>query len=253
MSFLTGHGVIRRTVIVAITLIVALFGYTGAALAYGPPVPPPGPPGVGGFGCVLTSELVPALTGATLGPLADGELSVTLHVPPYTFRRPVQVTITEPYSLAGPCGAGPLAAADLRFQPVGGVGVLITVGNEPVWSFPRPVWLTIDDPDISGFQFGEVVPLDGGHSGVGGQRTRGPITFGVDNSSDWLYLVSDPHRFRGFGGDTADAAGARFVQPAATVTALLLPDGRTLPGAGVVLAFGAGHPLTVGTASALTR
>jgi hypothetical protein len=250
MSFLTGHGVVRRTVIPAITAIIILFGYSGAALAYGPPVPPPGPPGVGGFGCVLTSEQVPAFAGATLGPLADGELVVTLHVPAFTFRRPVQVTITEPYSPGGLCDGDPLTGADPGgFQPVGGAGVLITEADVPLWHFPRPVWLTIDDPGLTGFQFGEVVPLDGDHTSAGGPRRHGAVTIGVDNSSDWLYLVSNPRPFRRHGGDAADAAGAHRVTwlgADVTVTALLLPGGRTPPGAGVLA-------LTAVTASAMTR
>jgi hypothetical protein len=255
MPFLTGHSGLRRIVAPTIILSFALFGYSGTALAYGPPVPPPGPPGVGAFGCVLTSQQIAAGAAATLGPLADGELVVTLHVGAFTFRHPVEVTITEPYSPSGSCASDP-ASAGRGFQIAGGVGVVVGNANDLFWSFPRPVWLTINDPDLAEFQFGEVVPLDSGHASGGGVRTHGPVTLAVDNSSDWLYLVRNvrPYHGRGFDADAMyRARDSGRISAAVAVTAALLPDGRTPPGTGVVLTPGAGQTLTAGGPSTTAK
>jgi hypothetical protein len=253
MPFLRGHRVLRRILLPVITLIVALFGYSGSALAYGPP-PPSVPPGVGAFGCVLTSRDVSSF-GSTIGPLADGALVVTLHIGALRLRHPVDVTITEPYSPSGSCASDP-ASAGRGFHIVGGVGVVMGNASDLFLRFPGTVWLTITYPGQTRFERGEVVPLGDGGGDAGGIRTHGTVTIAVDNPSDWLYLVRNlrPDQGRGSGADAMHRErDPRLISAAVTVTSALLPHGMAAPGTGVVLAPDTGHALTAGGSSTTAR
>jgi hypothetical protein len=253
MSSLMQKSSRRLAAVAALSLVPVLAGSGLAMAAYGPPGPP-GPPGTGGYECILTSQIVPDFAGRTIGPIRDGELLVTLHIRPYTFPGPVQVTLTEPYSAGGGCDGGPsISTSGLGgFRPIGGVGVLIGLTNEPFGRFPKPVSLTIKDTDLNRFEIGEVAPLDGNHVGSGGLRTHGPVTLSVRSSSDWVFLIKHLTRIHSRTA-SRNSRVSRQVPATVAITAALLPRGSVLPGNGVVQYAGNGHALTTRGSTALSR
>jgi hypothetical protein len=254
MSFISGRKISQRTAIAVIALIAPVLATCGTATAaYGPPLPPPGPP-IGGYECILTSQLVPDFAARTIGPLRDGELLITLHIRAYSFAGPVQLTITEPYSRSGGCDGGPkISRRGLGgFTPIGGVGVLIGLASESYGRFLKPVTLRIKDTDLNSFEIGDVAPLYGNHVGKGGRRTHGTVTLSVDTSSDWVFLVKQLKRVHAH--TTSDnSRDSRQLPAAVTVTATLLPAGRQVPGTGVLVPAGNGHALSTRGSAAFVK
>jgi len=257
MSLVTGKAIRKMAAIGAGALAPVVVATGVAQAAYGPP-PPPGPPGTGGYECILTSQDVPDFAPRTIGPVRDGDLLVTLHIRAYSFDGPVQVTLTEPYSAGGGCNGAPrISGRDLHgFKPIGGIGVLIGLTNEPYGRFLRPVRLTIADPRLSRAEIGEIAPLYGNRLGARDIRAHGDsVTLYIESSSDWAFLVK---RLRGRAHRlerTTAQRLRRFRQgPAAlTVTAALLPRGSALPGNGVLVAAGNGYPLSTRDSAARAK
>ena len=253
MPFKSGRKLTQRIATgLAAVLLPAVTG-SGVALAYGPPFPPPGPPTTGGFECILTSQIVPDFAGKTIGPLRDGDLLVSVHIRAYTFNGPVQVTLTEPYSPGGGCDGGPrIPSRGLGgFKPIGGIGVLIGLTNEPYSHFPRPVTLHVRDVDLTRTELGEVEPLNGNRVGHGGPTTHGTVTLALRSSSDWVYLVK--HLKRTHARTTARTRPAHSRAEVLTLTGALLPPGASQPGLGVLLPTNSGSTLSFGGATATGR
>ena len=245
---------LRRAALAMAVVMAASLGSSGIALAaYGPPQPP-GPPGTGGYECVLTSQQVPDFAGKTIGPIRDGALLVTVHIPAYTFNGPVQVTLTEPYSAGGGCNGGPgISSRGLGgFTPVGAVGILIGLANSPYGRFHKSVTVTIADTELNAFEIGEVAPLNGNHVGPGGRRVHGPVTLSVSSSSDWVFLVK--HLTRIHSRTTSRKSRiSRQVSASVAITSALLPRGAVVPGKGVLVPADHGRTLTVRGSAALSK
>ncbi len=237
-------------------LLVPLVASSGVALAaYGPPGPP-GPPGTGGYGCVLTSQQVAASTATTIGPIKDGNLLITVHIPAGTFSRPVQVTLTEPFSRggSGACSGGTITGRRGRGRALAGaIGVLIEAGNQIYRFFPRGVTLTITDPSLTGNEIGEVAPLFDDYVGPVEFIAHGDsVTIRLDSSSEWAFLVRQSGRLRPF-TTRRNSRTTGTDATALTVTAALLPRGSALPGNGVLVAAGNGHTLSTRGSAALAK
>jgi hypothetical protein len=219
----------------------------GPALAgYGPPGPPGGGPGPGGFNCVVTSRIVRP-DGATIGPLQIGVLRVTVHIPPDTFPWPVQVTVTEPFSIFGLCQGGP--EPHIRgFHVIGGAGILVERFGSPIAKFPHPIYLSMQDVGRTDFSNLDVVtPAGRVIIKLSGTHTRNPWKVSADTSRSWIVLADDqlpPPWWLG----RHDSSSHRDQGAARTgLTAALLPAGLQAPGLGVLTAPSAGRALTAGS------
>jgi hypothetical protein len=228
----------------AVTLVSS-----GGALAYGPPFPPPGPPGPGAYNCVVTSRQVDPVAGGVIGPLQVGELLVEVRVPAHTFPRPVQVTLTDPYSPSGACQSHPAfrGRAFRGDRLIGGVGILVGLPGVFYGRFPGSVTLSLE-PDINAHEFqSEDIASAGGAliEQVSGARSHRPVTLSADDSPEFFVLVRSQHWLYGH-GVARWLHGSAIVPATEVITAALLPAGSLLPGLGV-LAPGVGGSM-LGTA-----
>jgi hypothetical protein len=216
---------------------------SGVALAwYGPPALPTSATPPGGFSDIITSQTIDP-SGGTIGPLSDGALNITITVPPDTFQKAVQVTISEPFG-SGQSQGYPLSGmAGSRL--VGGVGIEVSVGNTAITRFPRPLRLRIGRISVAGFksEAAGVVDATGHVSAVARRRHEGPVTLTVRKSEVLAGFVST--RFRPqFRGRIA-SGNSMTVYPADLLTPALQPPGSWLPGLGVVQVADGGSLLGV--------
>lgn len=235
---------IRRLVPCALVVMTAISFSAGPALAgYGPPGPPGGGPGPGGYGCVVTSRTVRP-DGATIGPLQVGVLRVTVTIPPDTFPVPVQVTITEPFSEFGLCLGGPVPHVR-GFHVIGGVGILVDHWGSPFGKFPHPISVSMRDEGRTDYSHIDVMtPTGRTIIRLSGVHTRYPWKVSTETSASWIVLADDqlpPPWFFGRRASVRDDPAIR----ATGLTAALLPAGRPAPGLGVLTAS-AGLALTAG-------
>lgn len=236
---------VQRLFPCALVAVTAISFSAGPALAgYGPPGPPGGGPGPGGYNCVVTSRPV-GPQGATIGPLQVGVLRVTVHVPPDTFPVPVQVTITEPFSEFGPCQGDP--EPHVRgFHVIGGAGILADRRGSPFGKFSHPISVFMQDVGRTRFSNIDVLSRTGRTIiRLSGAHTRYPWKVSTDTSTSWTVLADDqlpPPWFYGHGTSKRHHRGI----PATGLTAALLPAGLHAPGLGVLTAPAAGGALTSG-------
>jgi hypothetical protein len=236
---------IRRLVPCALAVMTVISLSAGPALAgYGPPGPPGGGPGPGGFNCVVTSRTVRP-DGATIGPLQIGVLRVTVHIPPDTFPWPVQVTVTEPFSIFGLCQGGREPHIH-GFHVIGGAGIFVERFGSPIEKFPHPISLSMQDVGRTDFSNLDVVnAADRVIIKLSGTHTRNPWKVSADSSTSWIVLADDqlPPPWLG-----RHDSPARHDQRAAGtgLTAALLPAGLQAPGLGVLTAPSGGLALAAG-------
>jgi hypothetical protein len=188
MPLLDRRTLTRRIAGTAICCLALMASSEMAFASYGPPPPPPPVPG--GFSCVVTSQTVgPA--GKLIGPLGLTGLVATIVVRRGTFRRPVQITITQPFATTGACQGGPgIGNAGFRgYRTIGGVGILVQRGGVTLHGFFRkPLIVQLTSASISRSSL--IVVWNGRHFViVRSARVRnGLATVGVDINSDFAVL-----------------------------------------------------------------
>jgi hypothetical protein len=249
MSLACRRSPLRSMTKIVIAVSVLLAFRPDLALAYGSPPSPPGPPGPGGINCVVTSRLAPSYENVTIGPIRIGELLVTLRIPAYTFRSPVQVTITEPFSSGAACQGGPTGNFGFRgYHVLGGIGILIGLGYTGYGTFPHPVRLRIDEVRLHDLRSLELASVTVGRAtAVSSRRTRGPFVLSIRRSAEFVVLdrLKPPSRHR---PARHHRRGPSDAQNAARLDAMLRPG---MPAAGLgVLRLPVLH---AGGAAALAR
>lgn len=248
-----------RTCALSVSLTTAILVAASAAGAgvaqagYGPPLPPPGNPGPGGFTCIVTSQLVPDFETKVIGPLRVGDLILTMRIHPYTFNGPVQITVTKPYSPHGACDGGPVGSLGFRgYKVIGGIGISAGLANAPAYGHLRKsIGLSINEIGLHDVQSLKLAEVTGRHAtAVASRRTRGRFTLALTlTTSEWIVLVRHHRARRGRAAARGPANPAQLTAGQALVAALR-PAGDPLPGLGVLVPAGPATTLSMAAAAA---